>query len=83
MAAIDLLCWMDIESFRALPVGDKVLRNVKAKHLKTTYFNNKYFFGPNSPANKEAWRQVGTDIDTVKPNLYKQSPPKEDTLFYK
>ena len=65
MAAIDLLCWMDIESFRALPVGDKVLRNVKAKHLKSTYFNSKYFFGPNSPANKEACRQVGTENGTL------------------
>ena len=31
---------------------------MKAKQLKTVYFNKGYLFGPNSPATKEAQRQV-------------------------
>lgn len=57
-AAQDLMCWMEIEAFRGIPVSDKTMRNVKAKQLKGRYFNKSYLFGPNSPASKEGQRQV-------------------------
>ena len=57
-AAQDLMCWMEIESFRGIPASDKHVRDLKARQLRRKYFNKKYFFGPNSPANKEAQRQV-------------------------
>jgi uncharacterized short protein YbdD (DUF466 family) len=49
---------MDIESFRGVPLTDKYVRNMKAKHLRKQYFNKDYFFGPHSPASKEAQRQT-------------------------
>ena len=54
------MCWMEIEAFRGIPVCDKAIRDIKAKQLRTNYFNKKYFFGPNSPATKEQQRQVLT-----------------------
>ncbi|XP_064382718.1 regulator of G-protein signaling 22-like isoform X2 [Halichondria panicea] len=57
-AAQDLMCWMEIEAFRGIPINDKTIRNMKAKQLKTRYFNKGYLFGPNSPATKEAQRQI-------------------------
>ena len=57
-AAEDLMCWMDIEGFRGVPLTDKYIRNVKAKQLRKQYFNKQYFFGPHSPATKEAQRQT-------------------------
>lgn len=52
------MCWMDIEAFRGVPVTDRYVRNVKAKQLKKQYMNKGYFFGSNSPANKEGQRQT-------------------------
>lgn len=52
------MCWMEIEAFRGIPASDKTIRNVKAKQLKGRYLNKTYLFGPNSPANKDAQRQV-------------------------
>ena len=57
-AAEDLMCWMDIEGFRGIPASDKYFRNVKAKQIRKAYFNKSYFFGPKSPATKEAQRQT-------------------------
>ena len=57
-AAEDLMCWMDIEAFRGLPASDKYFRSMKAKQIRKVYFNKKYFFGPKSPASKEAQRQT-------------------------
>lgn len=57
-AAEDLMCWLDIEAFRGIPVSDKYFRNLKAKQVRKAYFNKNYFFGPKSPASKEAQRQV-------------------------
>ena len=57
-AAQELMCWMEIEAFRGIPISDKHVRNVKAKQLRSRYFTKKYFFGPSSPASKEAQRQV-------------------------
>ncbi|KAJ8032832.1 Regulator of G-protein signaling 22 [Holothuria leucospilota] len=52
-ALMDLLCWMDIESFRRTPHLDSAKRDQKAKDVKTKYLNKKYFFGPNSPATRK------------------------------
>ena len=52
------MCWMDIENFRAIPVSDKAMRNTKAKCISKNHLNKKYFFGPNSPASKEAQRRI-------------------------
>lgn len=57
-AAEDLMCWLDIEAFRGLPISDKYFRDLKAKHIRKAYFNKKYFFGSKSPASKEAQRQT-------------------------
>ncbi|XP_038056134.1 regulator of G-protein signaling 22-like [Patiria miniata] len=51
-AITDLMCWMDIESFRRTPYLDANKRDTKAKDIKTKYLNKKYFFGPNSPATR-------------------------------
>jgi hypothetical protein len=54
------MCWMEIEAYRGIPIGDKTIRDIKAKQLRNHYFSKKYFFGPSSPATKEQQRQVGT-----------------------
>jgi len=54
------MCWMEIEAFRGIPVSDKHVRDLKARQLRSKYFNKKYLFGPNSPASKDAQRQVRT-----------------------
>ena len=55
---MDLMCWMEIEAFRGIPASDKHIRDLRAKQLRSKFFCKKYFFGPNSPASKEARRQV-------------------------
>lgn len=57
-AAQDLMCWMEIEAFRGISISDKTIRNIKAKQIRIRYFTKDYLFGPNSPASKEAQRQV-------------------------
>ncbi len=57
-AAQDLMFWMEIEAFRGIPASQRHLRDVSAKHLRSKYFSRKYYFGPSSPASKEAQRQV-------------------------
>ena len=52
------MCWMDIEAFRSIPAIEKAMRNYKAKQIRKKFLNKKYFFGPNSPASKEARRQT-------------------------
>lgn len=65
-AAQHLMCWMDIEAFRGIPARNKHLRNLRAQQLREKYFTRKYLLGPDSPASKEAQRQVWTD-----PPLYR------------
>ena len=59
-AAQHLMCWMDIEAFRGIPARNKHLRNLRAQQLREKYFTRKYLLGPDSPASKEAQRQVWT-----------------------
>lgn len=72
LAAQDLMCWMEIEAFRGIPVSDKAIRDIKAKQLRSHYFNKKYFFGPSSPATKEQQRQVlhVPSIISVSPEIF-------------
>eukprot|EP00731_Ephydatia_muelleri_P031590 Em0023g97a len=56
--AQDLMCWMEIEAFRAIASGNKHLRHYTAKQLRQKYFTKEYFFGPNSPTTREAQREV-------------------------
>ncbi|XP_071807529.1 regulator of G-protein signaling 22-like isoform X2 [Asterias amurensis] len=51
-AITDLMCWMDIESFRRTSYLEANKRDTKAKDIKSKYLNKKYFFGPNSPASR-------------------------------
>lgn len=57
-AAEDLMCWLDIEAFRGVSVTDRAFRSLKAKELRKQYLHKGYYFGPNSPASKEAQRQT-------------------------
>lgn len=55
-AAEDLMCWMDIEAYRGISAKEDSMREYKARQLRKKYLNKQYYFGPNSPASKEAQR---------------------------
>ncbi|NXM24850.1 RGS22 protein, partial [Oxyruncus cristatus] len=52
-AGMDLMCWLDIEEFRKMLHKDKEKSDEKSKDIGNKYLNDKYFFGPNSPATRE------------------------------
>lgn len=60
-AITDLMCWLDIESFRRMPHHDSEKRDIKAVDIKTKYLNKKYFFGPNSPATRQEQHAVSEE----------------------
>ena len=56
--AIDLMCWMDIDTFRrTLPEGSPE-RHLQARRVRNHYFTMGYLFGPNSPASDDAMQEV-------------------------
>ena len=57
-ADTDLKCWMDVEAWRRIAPAEERKRDQKAKDIKKSYLNKKYFFGPNSPAGKEGQDKV-------------------------
>ncbi|XP_032104077.1 regulator of G-protein signaling 22 isoform X7 [Sapajus apella] len=57
-SSMDLMCWTDIEQFRAITYRDRNQREAKAIYIKNKYLNKKYFFGPNSPASLYQQNQV-------------------------
>ncbi|XP_074242910.1 regulator of G-protein signaling 22 isoform X6 [Saimiri boliviensis] len=57
-SSMDLMCWTDIEQFRAITYRDRSQREAKAIYIKNKYLNKKYFFGPNSPASLYQQNQV-------------------------
>ncbi|NXG41193.1 RGS22 protein, partial [Psilopogon haemacephalus] len=57
-AGMDLKCWLDIQQFRQLLHQDQEKREEKAEEIRSKYFNEKYFFGPNSPASREQQEQL-------------------------
>ncbi|KAL0963317.1 hypothetical protein UPYG_G00304590 [Umbra pygmaea] len=52
-ASSHLECWLDIEYYRRIPLGDEAVGDDKSKLIKDNYLSRKYFFGPDSPASKE------------------------------
>lgn len=54
-ASDDLNCWLDIEALRR--VTDR-LRAARASLVVRKYFNDGYFYGPTSPANKQEQDKV-------------------------
>ncbi|XP_064010094.1 regulator of G-protein signaling 22 [Pogoniulus pusillus] len=57
-AGVDLTCWLDIEQFRQVLHQDEEKRQEKSEEIRSKYFNEKYFFGPNSPASREQQEQL-------------------------
>ncbi|XP_069776513.1 regulator of G-protein signaling 22-like isoform X2 [Narcine bancroftii] len=58
LAGLDLKCWLDIEKYRKIPKDEKESRGLKSKEIIKKYLNNKYFFGPISPATKAQQEEV-------------------------
>ena len=56
------MCWMEIEYFRGIPIVEKKMKDNKARQIRKQFFNRQYFFGPQSPANKQQQLQVGKFI---------------------
>lgn len=61
-ADTDLLCWMAIRTFRNIPYTDEKARDELATSIRDRYLNQKYFFGPNSPAGKKGQEKVRKKI---------------------
>lgn len=57
-ASLDLQCLHDIELYRRIPRSDEAKVVAKAMDIKWKYYNEKYLFGPNSPANQEGQDKV-------------------------
>ena len=52
------MCWMEIEYFRGIPIVERKMKDNKARMIRKQFFNRQYFFGPQSPANKQQQLQV-------------------------
>lgn len=65
---MDLMCWLDIEEFRKTLHKDKEKSDEKSKDIKTKYLNNKYFFGPDSPATRKQQEKVAVIEPFIKNN---------------
>ena len=61
-ADTDLLCWMAIRTFRNIPYTDEKARDELATSIRDRFLNQKYFFGPNSPAGKKGQEKVSFDL---------------------
>ena len=48
------MAWTDMETFQRIPKSMEEKRNKKAKEIRQAYLTSRYFFGPDSPATKEA-----------------------------
>uniref|UniRef100_A0A3B5MGT6 RGS domain-containing protein n=1 Tax=Xiphophorus couchianus TaxID=32473 RepID=A0A3B5MGT6_9TELE len=57
-ASIHLLCWLDLERYKAIFKGNKRARLEKTTLIVKKYLNEDYFFGPDSPATKEQQEDV-------------------------
>ncbi|XP_026149614.1 regulator of G-protein signaling 22 isoform X3 [Mastacembelus armatus] len=57
-ASIHLTCWLDLEQYRRTPQKDKAVKQERSSHLAAKYLNNKYFFGPDSPASTEQQNDI-------------------------
>lgn len=68
VCSMDLMCWLDIEEFKKTLNKDKEKSDRKSKDIKTKYLNNKYFFGPNSPATRKQQEKVAVTEPFMKNN---------------
>lgn len=75
-ADTDLLCWMAIRTFRNIPYTDEKARDELATSIRDRYLNQKYFFGPNSPAGKKGQEKVMAAAGGYS-QLFKKRPPNE------
>ena len=57
-ASVDIMFWMEVESFRRIPSKETKLRNAKAKLIRSQYLTKNYYFGVNSPASKEGQNRL-------------------------
>ena len=57
-ASVDIMFWMEVESFRRIPSNETKLRNAKAKLIRSQYLTKNYYFGINSPASKEGQNRL-------------------------
>ena len=55
---MDLMAWTEMETFQRIPRTIEDKRNKKAKEIRQGYLNSRYFFGPDSPATREAQNLV-------------------------
>jgi len=61
-ASVDLSCWLDIEALRRVPDRST------AAHVRLVvrkYFNDEYFYGPSSPANKQEQDKVSISVQLM------------------
>ena len=52
------MAWTDIEAFRRIPQYMEKKRDSKASEIAKNWLNKKYFFGLDSPANKDGQQLV-------------------------
>ncbi|XP_023187338.1 regulator of G-protein signaling 22 [Xiphophorus maculatus] len=57
-ASIHLLCWLDLERYKAISKGNQRARLEKTTLIVKKYLNEDYFFGPDSPATKEQQEDI-------------------------
>lgn len=65
-ASLDLQCLHDIELYRRIPRSEEAKGVAKAMDIKWKYYNEKYLFGPNSPADKEGQDKVRGCVGNLK-----------------
>ena len=81
-AAQDLMCWMEIEYFRGIPIIEKKMKDNKARQIRKQFFNRQYFFGPQSPANKQQQLQVQANPYSIIPFQYFHSTTPFQLVTY-
>ncbi|KAK5616693.1 hypothetical protein CRENBAI_000525 [Crenichthys baileyi] len=57
-ASIHLMCWLDLEQYRRTSERDKTIRQERSSQIALKYLNNKYLFGPDSPATAEQQKDI-------------------------
>ncbi|MEQ2272428.1 hypothetical protein XENORESO_021787, partial [Xenotaenia resolanae] len=57
-ASIHLMCWLDLEQYRRTSKRDKTIRQEWSSQIALKYLNNKYLFGPDSPATTEQQNDI-------------------------
>lgn len=58
LGSMDEQCLRDIEAYRKIPRSNMAKVAAKAMDIKNKYYNKKYLFGANSPADKDGQDKV-------------------------